>query len=181
MLPISERAASLGTENAFVVLKDVLARAAAGADIKNFCIGQPDFVTPDAIRLAAVRALIEGKTGYTPSAGIPELREAIAASVPHARPGGGRGRRGGGVRRQAVHRVRHPDRDRSRCGPRGDLPGTGLPHLPIADPGAGRGAGAAALRERNGFRPDPEELRLQARPAHAARDPQLASQPHRMR
>jgi hypothetical protein len=46
MLPVSERTRGLGTENAFVVLKEVLERVAAGADVKNFCIGQPDFVTP---------------------------------------------------------------------------------------------------------------------------------------
>jgi aspartate/methionine/tyrosine aminotransferase len=159
MLPISKRAASLGTENAFVVLKDVLARAAAGADIKNFCIGQPDFVTPDAIRLAAVRALIEGKTGYTPSAGIPELREAIAASV----------RRTRGLEVNADDVV-------VACGAK---PFIGYAIQTVTDPGAGHevifpvpgfpiyqsqilAQGAVPvplpLRERNGFKPDPEEL-----------------------
>ena len=85
MLPISERTRSLGTENAFVVLEEVRARVAAGADVKNFCIGQPDFVTPDHIRLAAFRALLDGKTGYTPSAGIPELRSAIASVIARTR------------------------------------------------------------------------------------------------
>ena len=68
MLPVSDRTRDLGTENAFVVLKEALDRIASGKDIKNFCIGQPDFVTPDNIRLAAMHALILGKTGYTGNA-----------------------------------------------------------------------------------------------------------------
>jgi len=51
---------------------------ADGADVINFCIGQPDFDTPDYIKQAATRAINEGKTGYTESAGLPQLREAIA-------------------------------------------------------------------------------------------------------
>jgi aspartate aminotransferase len=51
---------------------------ADGADVINFCIGQPDFDTPDYIKQAATRAITEGKTGYTESAGLPQLREAIA-------------------------------------------------------------------------------------------------------
>jgi aspartate/methionine/tyrosine aminotransferase len=69
----------LGTENAFTVLAEVNKRVRAGADIKNFCIGQPDFDTPENIKQAAIRAIREGKTGYTPSAGIFELQQAAAA------------------------------------------------------------------------------------------------------
>ncbi len=78
MAEISNRTATLGTENAFVVLAEVKKRIKQGDDIVNFCIGQPDFDTPDNIKKAAIRAIIEGKTGYTPSAGITELREAAA-------------------------------------------------------------------------------------------------------
>jgi len=78
MLNISERTKDLGTENAFVVLKEVNELSKKGKDIVNFCIGQPDFDTPNHIKQAAVEALKDGKTGYTESAGIPELREAIA-------------------------------------------------------------------------------------------------------
>ena len=45
----------------------------------SMSLGEPDFVTPLAMREAAVRSLEEGKTAYTSSAGVPELREAIAA------------------------------------------------------------------------------------------------------
>lgn len=78
MLPISRRARELGTENAFVVLGEVAKLEAEGRNIVSFCIGQPDFPTPDHIRMAAIRAITEGKTGYTPSPGIPQLREAVA-------------------------------------------------------------------------------------------------------
>ena len=44
----------------------------------NMTLGQPDFVTPDHIRSAAVKAIEEGKTGYTFNAGLPELREALS-------------------------------------------------------------------------------------------------------
>jgi len=78
MLGISERTRTLGTENAFVVLKEVNDLVSQGKDIINFCIGQPDFDTPEYIKQAAIKAVKEGKTGYTASPGIPELRKAIA-------------------------------------------------------------------------------------------------------
>src|SRR5580765_2773243 len=78
MLPISKRSRELGTENAFVVLGEVAKLQAAGKDVISFCIGQPDFPTPDHIRLAGIKAITEGKTGYTPSPGIPQLRDAVA-------------------------------------------------------------------------------------------------------
>src|SRR5436190_17831810 len=75
---VSHRAASLGTENAFVVLAEVNALAREGKDIISFCIGQPDFPAPEHVQDAAIRAIRAGKHGYTPSAGIDELREAAA-------------------------------------------------------------------------------------------------------
>src|SRR5258708_16413835 len=78
MQQISRRAKSLGTENAFVVLAEVNALARSGKDIISFCIGQPDFPAPENVQAAAIRAIKGGKHGYTPSAGIDELREAAA-------------------------------------------------------------------------------------------------------
>src|SRR5881296_3365108 len=75
---ISRRTEKLGTENAFVVLAEVNELVRQGKDIISFCIGQPDFHTPANIQDAAVRAVREGRHGYTPSAGIAELREAAA-------------------------------------------------------------------------------------------------------
>jgi len=85
MLNISERTKSLGTENAFVVLKEVNELISKGKDIVNFCIGQPDFDTPEYIKQAAIKAIKEGKTGYTASPGIPELREAVASYLSKTR------------------------------------------------------------------------------------------------
>ena len=78
---ISRRGESLGTENAFVVLAEVNALARQGRDIVSFCIGQPDFPTPANIQDAAVAAIRAGKHGYTPSAGIDELRAAAARDL----------------------------------------------------------------------------------------------------
>jgi aspartate/methionine/tyrosine aminotransferase len=87
MPEISRRAASLGTENAFVVLAEVNALARQGKDIISFCIGQPDFPAPDNVQEAAIRAIRAGKHGYTPSAGIDELREAAAKYLARMRGG----------------------------------------------------------------------------------------------
>lgn len=51
---------------------------AAKPDSVNLALGQPDFDTPDHIKAAAIRAIEEGKTGYTFNAGLPELREAVS-------------------------------------------------------------------------------------------------------
>jgi aspartate aminotransferase len=78
---LSRRAGSLGTENAFVVLAEVNRLIREGRDIVSFCIGQPDFPTPKGVQDAAVEAVRSGKHGYTPSAGIDELRAAAAQSM----------------------------------------------------------------------------------------------------
>ena len=87
MPQISRRAESLGTENAFVVLAEVNALARQGRDIISFCIGQPDFPAPGNVQEAAIRAIKGGKHGYTPSAGIDELREAAARYMAGMRGG----------------------------------------------------------------------------------------------
>lgn len=78
MASISKRISELGTENAFVVLNEVKQMQAQGQDVLNFCIGQPDFCTPDNVCDAALEAVKGCKHGYTPSNGIPALREASA-------------------------------------------------------------------------------------------------------
>ena len=82
MPEISRRARSLGTENAFVVLAEVNELARQGKDIISFCIGQPDFPAPQNVQEAGIRAIREGKHGYTPSAGNDQLREAAAGGGP---------------------------------------------------------------------------------------------------
>lgn len=87
MPDISRRARNLGTENAFVVLAEVNALARQGKDIISFCIGQPDFPAPENVQAAAIRAIQGGKHGYTPSAGIDELRAAAARYLAGMRGG----------------------------------------------------------------------------------------------
>src|SRR6478609_9223606 len=49
-----------------------------GVDVLDFALGEPDFPTPENIQQAAIRAMRAGQTHYTPAAGIPELRQAVA-------------------------------------------------------------------------------------------------------
>ncbi|MBN2054289.1 aminotransferase class I/II-fold pyridoxal phosphate-dependent enzyme, partial [bacterium] len=82
---VSKRMKSLGTENAFVVLAEVNKLIAEGKPIISFCIGQPDFPTPENICNAAHAAIDAERHGYTPSPGIMPLREAIAADLTQSR------------------------------------------------------------------------------------------------
>jgi aspartate aminotransferase len=52
----------------------------SGRDIVSLTAGQPDFPTPAPIAEAGIKAILDGKTGYTPSTGILELKEAVAES-----------------------------------------------------------------------------------------------------
>ena len=54
------------------------AMRAEGIEVFGFGAGEPDMDTPEHIKAAAIKALQEGRTKYTPSAGIPELRQAIS-------------------------------------------------------------------------------------------------------
>lgn len=75
----------LGTETAFEVLLKARQLESRGREVVHLEIGEPDFDTPAHIVEAAVEALRRGETHYTPSAGIPPLREAIAAYVSETR------------------------------------------------------------------------------------------------
>src|SRR5271165_3342158 len=76
---ISQRAASLSPSLTLAIDAKAKAMKAAGEDVVGFGAGEPDFDTPQHIKDAAIKALASGFTKYTPSSGIPELREAIAA------------------------------------------------------------------------------------------------------
>lgn len=54
---------------------------ADGYDVVGFGTGEPDYDTPDNIKQAAIKAINDGKTKYTPAAGMPDLRKAIAARM----------------------------------------------------------------------------------------------------
>ncbi len=75
---VAQRMSQLGTESAFVVLAKAKAMEAQGKEMVHLEIGEPDFPTPNHIIEAAYEALKQGYTHYTPSKGIPELRQAIA-------------------------------------------------------------------------------------------------------
>jgi aspartate aminotransferase len=84
-LRLAKRMARLGTETAFEVLVRARALEATGRDIVHLEIGEPDFDTPANIIGAATDALHKGFTHYGPSAGLPQLREAIAEYVSETR------------------------------------------------------------------------------------------------
>ena len=79
-MAVAGRMMDLGTETAFEVLAKARALEAQGREIIHLEIGEPDFDTPKHIVEAGVSALREGYTHYGPTAGLPELREAIARS-----------------------------------------------------------------------------------------------------
>jgi len=84
-LRLADRMARLGTETAFEVLNKARALERQGKEIIHLEIGEPDFDTPKNVVEAAVDALNKGWTHYGPSAGLPELRQAIAEDVSRSR------------------------------------------------------------------------------------------------
>ncbi|PYV61602.1 MAG: aspartate aminotransferase [Acidobacteria bacterium] len=84
-LRLAERMSRLGTETAFEVLNRARALERQGKDIIHLEIGEPDFDTPQNVIEAGVEAMRAGWTHYGPSAGYPELRQAIADEVGRSR------------------------------------------------------------------------------------------------
>lgn len=80
-LALSARAGLLKPSPTLAITAKANAMKAAGEDVVNFGAGEPDFNTPEPIVEAAVEAVRGGFTKYTPSAGIKELKEAIAAKL----------------------------------------------------------------------------------------------------
>jgi aspartate/methionine/tyrosine aminotransferase len=84
-LRLAQRMSRLGTETAFEVLVRARALEKQGKSIIHLEIGEPDMDTPANVVEAGVDALRKGYTHYGPAAGLPELREAIAAEVSSSR------------------------------------------------------------------------------------------------
>jgi aspartate aminotransferase len=84
-LRLAQRMSRLGTETAFEVLVKARALEKQGRDIVHLEIGEPDFDTPANIVEAGISALRKGYTHYGPSAGLPELRQAIAEEISSTR------------------------------------------------------------------------------------------------
>src|SRR5450432_485104 len=77
-MEISTRASHLSPSLTLSIASKAKAMKSEGIDICGFGAGEPDFDTPEHIKAAAIAALEGGFTKYTPSSGLPELRQAIA-------------------------------------------------------------------------------------------------------
>jgi aspartate/methionine/tyrosine aminotransferase len=84
-MKFADRIAHLGTETAFAVSAEAAAFAAQGNTVYPFHLGDMNIPTPANVMDAAAKAMREGKTGYCPNAGIPRLRDALAADVSASR------------------------------------------------------------------------------------------------
>src|ERR1700704_1675693 len=80
-MDISARAAQLSPSLTLSIDSKAKAMKAEGIDVCGFGAGEPDFDTPEHIKAACIAALEAGFTKYTPSAGLPELRQAIAEKL----------------------------------------------------------------------------------------------------
>jgi aspartate aminotransferase len=148
----------LGTETAFEVLAKARALEAKGRDVVHLEIGEPDFDTPRAIVAAGVAALERGETHYTQSAGVIELREAIARYLRERR----------GVHADPAQVIVTPGAKPIMFyallalldeGDEAIYPDPGFPiYSSMIDFSGARGV-PLPLREENGFQPDLDELR----------------------
>src|SRR3954465_4782490 len=77
-MELAQRATILSPSLTLSIDSKAKAMKAEGIDICGFGAGEPDFDTPEHIKAAAMAALEAGFTKYTPSSGIPDLRQAIA-------------------------------------------------------------------------------------------------------
>ena len=84
-MKLADRVHYLGTETAFAVSAEAAAYAAKGNKVYPFHIGDMNLATPANVQEAAVRAMRDGKTGYCPNGGIPQLREALATETARTR------------------------------------------------------------------------------------------------
>ena len=77
----ARRMSRIKASPAAMISAKAMEMARAGRDVIALSAGEPDFDTPDPIKIAAIRAIVEGKTKYPPLTGIPELREAICRKL----------------------------------------------------------------------------------------------------
>ncbi|MHC5082682.1 MAG: pyridoxal phosphate-dependent aminotransferase [Planctomycetota bacterium] len=80
-MKISQRAQSVPPSATMAVTTRAKQMKAEGIDVVSFAAGEPDFDTPDFIKDAAIKAMKEGKTGYTATPGVIELRKAISEKL----------------------------------------------------------------------------------------------------
>jgi aspartate aminotransferase len=154
---LAGRMERLGTESAFEVLARARALEAEGRTIIHLEIGEPDFDTPEHIREAAKAALDAGHTHYVPAPGIMPLREAVADFL----------ERTGRLRTDPTRVIVTPGAKPimfftilALCEEDDEviLPDPGFPMYESITAFAGARPVPIPLRERNGFRLDPQEL-----------------------
>jgi len=80
-ISFAKRIDDLGTETAFAVAAKAMAHAAKGNEVYPFHLGDMNLITPENVMEAAIKAMRDGKTGYNPSYGIPQLREELAKDI----------------------------------------------------------------------------------------------------
>jgi len=80
---VADRFRGLETSPTLALVAKAAALRQAGKPLIDFSAGEPDFPTPEAIKRAAVKAIEENRTKYTPVAGVAELRAAIATQLTH--------------------------------------------------------------------------------------------------
>jgi aspartate/methionine/tyrosine aminotransferase len=154
---IAEGVAQLDTEAAFAVLARARELERAGLDVVHLEIGQPDFDTPAHVIEAAASAMRRGETGYCPTEGLPELREAAATYLGASRGLEIEPRRvlvGTGAKPFLFFTI-------LACVNPGDevvYPDPGFPIYRSAIAWAGGVPVPLALREQRGFSFDPDEL-----------------------
>ena len=157
-LRLAERMQELGTESAFDVLARARALEAQGREVVHLEIGEPDFDTPAHIVEAGIQALRAGQTHYTPAAGLPQLRAAIAAYTSRTR----------GVELGAERVVVTPGAKPimffvilALAGPGDEViyPDPGFPIYESVIKFAGATPVPLTLREEHAFSVDPDELR----------------------
>jgi aspartate aminotransferase len=78
VLTLAERSSLIAPSATLAMASEARRLKAEGVDVLDFALGEPDFNTPANIQNAAIRAMREGRTHYTPPAGIPELKQALA-------------------------------------------------------------------------------------------------------
>jgi aspartate aminotransferase len=154
----AERMSRLGTESAFETLARAQRLEATGKSVVHLEIGEPDFATPENITDAAIRAIRNGATHYTPASGILKVRESAARYVS----------RRTGVETGADQIVLVPGSKNIlhflllclvEPGDEVILPDPGYPIYPSLVAFVGAKPVSLPIRERNNFRIDIEELR----------------------
>ncbi|GAB3483881.1 aminotransferase class I/II-fold pyridoxal phosphate-dependent enzyme [Marinomonas epiphytica] len=75
---LASRVGDISPFQVMAVLERAKALQAQGEDVIHLEVGEPDFVAPQAVSQAGISACLEGKTGYTPATGLPELKQAIS-------------------------------------------------------------------------------------------------------